>query len=119
VEWAFALEMEQVRRMIADQACHESWLIDAADRCGGVLLPAPVDAGTANLHYLDLRVLLPRVIESVEQLVRTYDRALAESGALSPHGSEIISRIQRNHQEHLQQLKSIHARLQNTRAQSR
>ncbi|HOA73170.1 MAG TPA: hypothetical protein PL151_06920 [Phycisphaerae bacterium] len=111
VEWAHAGEMEQVRRMIAEEARHGEWLAEAADRCRGVLECVPPDASTANLHYCGLQALLPRVVASVEKLVETCARALQESSALEPEAAETIARIHHQHQVHLEQLRAIQARL--------
>jgi hypothetical protein len=111
VEWAHAGEMEQVRRMIVEEARHGEWLAAAADRCRGVLACAPADVSTASLHYCGLRALLPRVVASVEHLLETCGRALQESSALEPEAAETIARIHHQHQVHLEQLRAIQARL--------
>lgn len=111
VEWACAPEMEQVRRMMAEETAHVSWLAEAADCCDAVLFPAPPDASTASLHYADLRCLLPRVIDSVERLAQIYGRAAHDSAGLVPEVAETVSRIHHQHQTHLEQLRSIQQRL--------
>ncbi len=111
VEWSNAHDMDQVRRMIAESARHDAWLMEAADRCDGTLFPAPPDASTASLHYADLRCLMPRVIGSVQKLVQTYGRAVKESGPLLPQAAEAVARIHNRHQIHLEQLRAIQARL--------
>jgi hypothetical protein len=111
VEWAFAPEMDQVRRMVAEESRHESWLMDAAAACGGALFPASADVGTANLHYLDIRMLLPRVIAAVDALVQLYGQALNDSANLDPASVEVLSRIRNRHQAHLEQLRAMQQRL--------
>lgn len=111
VEWACAPEMEQVRRMIAEEAGHIAWLAEAADCCDAVLYPASPDASTASLHYADLRCLLPRIIDSVEHLAQLYGRTVQESATLLPAVAETVARIHQRHQTHLGQLRKIQQRL--------
>lgn len=111
VDWADAREMEKVRRMIADETRHQIWLAEAADRCRGVLLCAPPDAGTANLHYCELRALLPLVIGNIGKLVDAYAGALQESAGLMPDAIETIARIHSRHLTHLEQLRNLQPRL--------
>lgn len=111
VEWAQAPEVQQVRRMIENERRHDEWLVQAADACDGVLLPASPDASTASLHYVDLRCLLPRVIQSVEKLVEVYGQAVQESEAMTAGAAETVARIYHRHQAHLEQLRAMQARL--------
>ena len=113
VQWALGHEMDLVRRMVAEQARHDVWLMEAADACDGALFPAAADVHTANLHYLDLCSLLPSVIAGTQSLVQLYGQALADE-ALMPEAAEAIARIHNRHQVHLQQLREIQARMQTT-----
>ncbi|MBI4578204.1 MAG: hypothetical protein HY718_00785 [Planctomycetes bacterium] len=113
-QWALAHEMEQVRRMAADQALHEAWLLEAAEACGGALRPACADVTTANLHYLDLQTLLPRVVAGVEHLVQLYDRTMREANSLLPEAAETVARIYNRHQAHIEQLRGLCTRMQHT-----
>ena len=60
------------------------------------------------MHYLDVRVLMPQVIKSVETLVGVYQQAAAQSPA--PPAAEVVSRILGRHQAHLGQLHGFEAR---------
>jgi hypothetical protein len=111
VEGAAAHEMEEVRRMVAEQARHAEWLADAAERSGGGLAPACADMGTAGLHYCDLRVLLPAVIANLEQLIAKYGQAMDERTRLTSPAAEAIARIYNRHTVHLEQLQSLRSRL--------
>lgn len=112
VQGALGHEMDQVRRMVVEQARHEAWLIEAAETCDGALFPAAADVHTASLHFLDLNSLLPRVLSSTDAIVQLYGQALADAANLMPAAIEAITRIHNRHQVHLQQLREIQARLQ-------
>ena len=112
IQGTLAHELEQIRRMIAEQAKHDAWLQEAADRCDVSLSPACADVHTANLHYLDLVSLLPRVIACTDVLVQIYGQAQAAAADLLPPAAEAIARINNRHQVHLEQLREIQARLQ-------
>jgi hypothetical protein len=114
IQEALAHELDQVRRMIAEQAKHDAWLLEAAERCDVSLSPASADVHTANLHYLDLGSLLPRVIACTNVLVQIYGQAQAGADDLLPPAAEAIARMHNRHQIHLEQLREIQARLQAT-----
>ena len=110
VQWAQAHEMDLVRRMTAEEARHVEWLAEAAEKADGALAPACADVHTANLHYCDLRVLLPMVIANVQMLVDLYGQALKERASLTDQAADTITRIYNRHQVHIEQLRSIQAR---------
>lgn len=112
VQWAKAHELEQVRRMTAEHARHCEWLDDAAQSAGGSLDPACADVATANLHYCDLRLLLPRVIRNVHALIEHYGQVMKERAALVSQAAEVVARIYNRHQVHLDQLEQLKTRLE-------
>ena len=111
VTWALAREIEQVRRMVREEAVHQAWLLEAAEDCGGGLAPAGPDVTTANLHYLDLQAVMPRVLDGLEKLVRLYTDAAQHNHLLTPLAAETIRRIAIRHQAHLDQFRDIYARV--------
>lgn len=110
----FARDLEVVRRMTAEQDRHCAWLVEAAIASGGSLGPACADVRSANLHYCDLNVLLPRVIECKEQLVRLYGESMKDRPNLTDAAAEAVARIYNRHCVHLEQLQAIQARLAQT-----
>ncbi len=112
VQWARAHEMDQVRRMTAEQALAAGWLAEAAAQAGGALDPACADVHTANLHYCSLRSLLPAVLASVEQLVAIYAEAMTHRAGLTTEAAQTVARIYNRHQVQLEQLKAMQARLE-------
>lgn len=109
--WALAEELEEVRGMIAESARHESWLMEAIEDAGGAVLPAGADVHSGNLHYLALPALMPRVLDRYEEIVRLYREALKEPARLTPKAFEVVSRIAHRHQQYLERLGQIDARL--------
>ncbi len=97
-------EFESVRRMSAEVREHQALLAEAIEQCGGGVLPAGVDVTTANLHYLTLSAIMPRVVADVEQLVRLYTDAAGAGSALMPQAARVINRIRRRHEANLGQL---------------
>jgi hypothetical protein len=112
VSWASADDLGVVKRMIAEESEQQQWLVEQIARCGGGVYPTAADVTTANLHYLDLQTVMPRVIASTESLVGLYDnpsqRASRRSDALTPEAAALIGRIAQRHQAHLQQLRTLH-----------
>lgn len=108
VSLAHAGEIEQVRRMIDEEARHVQRLLEAAEACGGSLGPASADVHTAHLHYLDLSMLMPLVLASLESLVQTCAQALGDP-SLAPKVAETVARIGNQHQVHVEQLRQIAA----------
>ena len=102
--------LELVERMIVEEHEHLAWLADMIDRCEGALLPAPADLRAANLHYLELDAVIPHVLRSTESLAEAYAQAGADAASLTPDAAELLTRIARRHQEHLQQLKDLQSR---------
>ncbi len=104
VTWVSADQFELIKRIVADQREHEAWLFDAIERCDGAVYPTGADLTTANLHYLDLSAVMPRVVASVESLARLYKDAEAVAAQLTPLAAETLRRIARRHERHLEQL---------------
>jgi len=107
-----AVHLRTVRQMAREAREHLDWLAEAAEACGAGLPPAPAQAGSGHLHYLDLRTLLPRLIESTSRLLQRY-RACADLTAGGDHRvDEVLTRIAGRHQVHLDTLTGIQAQLE-------
>ncbi|GMV97564.1 MAG: hypothetical protein AMXMBFR83_19220 [Phycisphaerae bacterium] len=108
VSWSSAAELEMVEKMVAEEGEHLAWLSEALDEAGGALYPAGPDIHTGHLHYLDLRVIMPEVIRSLEGLVRAYQDAAKVP--MTPRAAEVVNRILRRHQAHLERLRALETR---------
>jgi hypothetical protein len=107
VEWADARQMEAVRRMINDGMRHQLWLTEAIDAAGGAVYPSSADPASAGLHYTDLRVLLPKVVENVRGLIDVYELALQSDRPLTSEAATAVTRILNSHRAHLAELEKI------------
>lgn len=108
VSWASAGDMALVRKMVAEEHEHLAWLVEAMDRCCGVLYPAGPDVHTGHLHYLDLHALMPRIVESLERLIHLY-QDVGNQPLAAPAG-EVVNRILARHHRHLEQLRQVQDR---------
>jgi len=114
VSWATAADVAVLRQMVEEEREHLAWLVEALDRCHGTLYPVGPDPHTGHLNYLDLQTLLPRVVHSVETLIKVYQEAGRQP--LADAAIEIVNRILQRHQRHLEQLKKLQDRAVTARA---
>lgn len=92
-----------VQQMAADSEQHVAWLTGLILELGGSPGPHAGDVTTADLHYHDLRQVLPRFIREYESLIGKYSSASPHL-ADEPQADELISRIRTRHQQHLAKL---------------
>ncbi len=114
VSWASAGDMALMQQMVEEEREHRAWLVEAMDRCCGVLYPAGPDMRTGHLHYLDLHALMPQVAASLEGLIRLYQEAAGQP--LAKPAGEVINRILQRHQRHLEQLRGVQDRAATARS---
>lgn len=95
-----------VRRMAQASAEHGAWLAEAITELDGVPGPRHDDVHTADLHYLDLRHVLPRLTTDHENLIRKYTLAAARI-ASRPKADTVVSHILKRHQEALSSLNQL------------
>ncbi len=107
-----AVHLRTVRQMAREAREHLDWLAEAAEACGAGLPPAPAQAGTGHLHYLELRTLLPRLIEGTSRLLQRYRECAAITAGGDQQVDEVLTRIAGRHQVHLDTLTGIQAELQ-------
>jgi len=99
-------ELGNVQRMARASRKHGAWLADLILSLGGVPGLRGIKASSADLHYQDLRHVLPRLVEDCESLVRLYTRALQHVDD-EPLAVELVTRIRSRHQEALDSLKQL------------
>ncbi len=104
--------LRTVRQLAQEAREHLDWLAEAAEACGAGIAPAAPPADAGHLHYLDLRTLLPRLIESTERLLERYRSCSARQAAGKPEVDEVLTRILGRHQIHLETLNRIRAELE-------
>lgn len=103
VSRATAREDLVVRRMVREIDEHQRWLVDAIVGLRGGVAPGRPDPRVAELHYQDLRHVLPRVIRNEQRIVEQYEQALPRLGTW-PKAAAVASRILARHREHLREL---------------
>ena len=95
-----------VQRMAQTSAEHGAWLAEAIVALDGVPGPRHGDVHTANLHYLDLRHVLPRLATDQESLIQKYRLAAARI-ASQPKADTVVAKILQRHQEALDSLNQL------------
>jgi hypothetical protein len=75
ISWAEADEIALVRRLIAEERAHQAELGACIASAGGALTPVLGDITSADVHYLALDFLLPRIIADKARLARVYEAA--------------------------------------------
>ncbi len=107
---ALSVEVEAIVRRLAGAAReHGKWLTDEITRLGGAPGPRVGDLTSGDLHFQELRRLLPRLVKDQEQIISGY--ALARDRIVSePQAAQRVSRILGNHEAALEQLKACHDR---------
>lgn len=93
-----------VRRMVDAQREHCAWLSEAITEGGGVPGPRAADASSGDLHFQDIRCLMPRLAADREAIVAKYALAADRLSTL-PEVAGLISRIQDRHRGELATLK--------------
>lgn len=97
---------EMFQTMIVEEKEHAAALADLLLDLGAGPRPAPPDVHTAELHYLELQFLLPRVLKSEEGLLAAYESARAGlTGAESPQAPralEVVSRLEARQRRHVE-----------------
>jgi bacterioferritin (cytochrome b1) len=105
VSWPAAGFVEALRRIVAEDADHERWLVDEIRRLDGAPRPRRLGIRTAGDHYVDVNHLMPRIIEEERRLTQAYGRA---GGAVSGPTSKLLATIQSRHERHAAELAEAH-----------
>jgi len=94
------------RRMAEAARDHGAALTELIRDLGGMPDPRSSDASTADLHFLELHYVLPRLAADQERLVRKYVLA-AQRVPRESRGVGLITRILERHQEDLKRLREL------------
>ena len=108
VNWLAAADRAVVEKMIADVRRHQHELVEMILTLRGAPIPPRYPTALGRVHYLKLSFLMPQVIASVRELVRTYESA-GSTGR--PQADALIARIRADHKRHLAELEKLHANL--------
>jgi bacterioferritin (cytochrome b1) len=95
-----------VQNMARASEEHGAWLADAILQLGGVPGPRIADAQWANLHYQDVRNVLPRLLGDLEALIQKYALA-AHYVTDEPRAAELLTRIRDRHRQELSTLRPL------------
>lgn len=94
--------VEALRAMIGDEAEHVARLTEAVIDRGGCPVSALPDPRSGRLHYVNLRSVLPQVINDERRQLAVCERA---AGRLADDGARrLILRIADRHRDHLRTL---------------
>ena len=94
-----------LQRMIDEEAEHLSRLDEAVLDMGGNLAPCAGDIRSANLHYLALEAVLPRVLANQRRLAEAFEAAAPRvTGSLA---AATVARIAASHRDHARRLDQL------------
>lgn len=103
-----AADFESVRRMVAQRDQDMARLAETVSRFGGEPGPRSADIASASFHYVELPVLLPRVIADQEALCRRYEQAV-EALADFNEAAQVVADIAARHRVHFEYLRQLAA----------
>ena len=95
-----------LQRMIDDERQHLAWLDETVLDLDGNLAPLVRDIRSADLHYQEWQVLLPRLRDDQQRLACAFEAA-APRVARSPQAADAVSRIAARHHTHARQLERM------------
>ncbi len=101
---------EAVRRMVAEQERDRQRLAQTLLDLGGEPRLVASDITSADLHYVELPRLLPRVIACQEDLVARYEQAVP-AVAEHPLAAEVVCDVADHRRAHLDYLRKLAASL--------
>lgn len=107
VDWTGTEENEVVGRILRDQARNAEILTQEILRLEGAPEPSLPDTTTADLHYLDLAFLLPKILDSQRKIVDLYQSALAELSGEHLATTRCISDLLAEHRRYLSELEAL------------
>ncbi|HKQ46909.1 MAG TPA: hypothetical protein VJZ71_02440 [Phycisphaerae bacterium] len=108
VTWPAAADRAVVERIVADVGRHRRELVEMILTLRGAAVPPRYPSSMGGVHYLKLSYLMPQVITSVRELVKTYESA-GSTGR--PQADALIARLLADYQRHLAELEKMHANL--------
>ena len=93
--------------MVHSNHAHQAALTGLIGELGGVPGLRPCDVMTGDLHFQELRRVLPRLISSQEKLVVACRSVLERLGS-QPRAVELVTSILARHQGDLESLRDLH-----------
>lgn len=108
VSWPAAVDHAIVEKMLADVERHRREMIDMILSLRGSPAPPRYATALGGVHYLKLSFLMPQVVASVRQLVKTYE-SVGSTGR--PQADALIARILTDHKRHRAELEKLHANI--------
>jgi len=99
VTWASAEEDLVLRRIVAEVREHQQWLVELLTALKGGIEPARPDPRIAEIHFVDVHSVLPRIIAHEQDIIARYESALKRLAG-EPSAQEVASRILARHREH-------------------
>ncbi|MHC4093466.1 MAG: hypothetical protein ACYSVY_24870 [Planctomycetota bacterium] len=99
-------ELEIVRRLVAEEGTDTQRLVDTLMDLDGMPGPSVGEITSADFHYVDLDVLLPRVVADQQQLAARYQAAAEALSGCAPAEETVrgIGARQRARLEYLRKL---------------
>lgn len=95
-----------VRSMAQSSRKHCAMLTEVILELGGQPVPRRVDVTTGDLHFLEVRSLIPRLLASQESLEQLYQQAGTRVGS-EVRAASVVARILDRHREYLVRLRSL------------
>ncbi len=95
-----------VRRLAAQSLEHCASLVGLIERLGGAPAPRTGDLNSADLHFQEFHLAMPRLQEDQQDVVARYRRA-AELVTTPPAAVELISEILGQHERDLATLQDL------------
>ncbi len=106
VSWASADEAAVLEDILCEENEHSAWLVEELARVGESPVPPPPDAGTTNLHFLQLDFVMPQVINDLKGRLALYSRVSPQLSQY-PEASLAARKIAARHQAHLEALQKM------------
>jgi len=103
-------DVEVAARLAAEYVEHEQWLAEAIANAGGGVYPASADIRTTNLHYLELRAVMPLVERDLQELIAEFEQAQTDT-RLRSDAAEVVSRITSRLRGHLDEFVRMKGRM--------
>lgn len=94
------------RRVVQAGAAHRAALARLILELGGVPGPRSGDVSTGDLHFQDLRSVLPRVEQDLATLIRVYRAAEARIGS-DGKAASLVSEIRQTHESALTEIREL------------
>jgi hypothetical protein len=95
-----------LRAMVADEERHLQQLADLLNELDATPGPRLVRAADADLHYVKVQTLIPRLIRDKQRLVAEFEHA-ADEVAPDPRAANIVTQITSDHRRHLEELPTL------------